>query len=501
MNKLQTVENFGAIDADNDDYLVDCFEDHEAFVDLINFKKFLIVGRKGSGKTAIFKRLLMTKESNCFTLGHTFSDYPWHYHDKQKNIGIPDYDKYTHSWKYLILLTLAKIILNQDNSLPYDTQSMEKMLKVEKFIIDTYGTRDPDITQIFTPSKRLKLKPTFELDFGVLRTGVSPESVPMEELPTIIQEVNANLAKYALGCLSPSNKYYIGFDQLDLGFNPGDPEYFNRLIGLLLAARDLNIKAKEADKKMLITIFLRNDIYDNLHFEDKNKITENYLSLIEWDTPRSQKTLKGLMEKRFTKLLSKVSGEIIRWEDVFDEAHKMTGNQSKYNHILDRTYLRPRDIIKFCNETLSQYKIRTETKGESGNKFENIDMNNAKMEYGNYFLSELDDEIHKHIPHYQDYLEIFKVLGVIQFEKSEFIAIFDSKKDMFPHVNNPISVLKELFNFSIIGFYKAGGRGYGGSEYVYKYNDPRAQFDENAAQFKLHPGLMEVLGLKKYSRT
>lgn len=109
MKNLLNVESFGGIDADNDDILFECFEDHEAFLELLRLKKFLLVGRKGSGKTAIFKKLLMTKNSHIFSFGHTFSDYPWHYHDKQARVGIPDYDKYTHSWKYLILLTLSKI--------------------------------------------------------------------------------------------------------------------------------------------------------------------------------------------------------------------------------------------------------------------------------------------------------------------------------------------------------------------------------------------------------
>ncbi len=39
MRKLSEIESFGAIDADNDDILNDCFEDHEAFIDLLNFKK------------------------------------------------------------------------------------------------------------------------------------------------------------------------------------------------------------------------------------------------------------------------------------------------------------------------------------------------------------------------------------------------------------------------------------------------------------------------------
>lgn len=204
---------------------------------------------------------------------------------------------------------------------------MISMSKIESFVIDSYGTKDPDFTQIFAPSKKLKLKPTFELDFKILKAGISPESVPMEELPTIIQEVNQNLLNYVLDCLYPDNKYYICFDQLDLGFDPHNSEYSNRLIGLLLACRDINIKAKENNKGLFITAFLRNDIYDNLHFEDKNKITENYLSMIEWDTPRTRKTLKSLMEKRFCKLLSENKSEIIRWEDIFDETKEMTGHQ------------------------------------------------------------------------------------------------------------------------------------------------------------------------------
>lgn len=502
MKKIYDVESFGAIDADNDDILIDCFEDHEAFKDLLNFKKFLIVGRKGSGKTAIFKKILMTKEFSYFSFGHTFSDYPWHYHDKQARVGIPDYDKYTHSWKYLISLTLSKIILNQDQSLPYDDKSMSDMLKLESFVVDTYGTRDPDVTQVFTPSKRIKLKPTFEIDFKLLKAGIAPESVPMEELPTVIQEVNLNLTNYILNCLNPNHKYYVCFDQLDLGFDPLNPDYSNRLIGLLLACRDFNIKAKENNKKLFICVFLRDDIYDNLHFDDKNKITENYVSIIEWDTPRTQKTLKGLMEKRFNKLLSgNISGSI-RWDDIFDETKEMTGHQTKYQHLIDRTYLRPRDIIKFCNDVLQQYKKRISAGEDIENlKFDNLDVNKARTEYSNYFLNELDDEIYKHIPKYKDYLEIFKAIGVLQFSREEYLNTFNKKKESFTTVSSPIDVLKELFEFSVIGFYRAGGKGYGGSEYVYKYKESKAQFDESAQKLRLHPGLMDVLGLKKYSRT
>src|SRR5208283_4463262 len=316
MKQLADISKFGAIDADNDDILLDSFEDHQAFETLMSFDRFLIIGRKGSGKTAIYKKLLTTREHDFFCWGHTFADYPWHHHSLQARVGIPDYDKFTHSWKYLILLTVSKVILNYDYSLPFDQTSMEEMERIQRFIVDSYGTRDPDVTQIFSPTRELRLAPYFELDWKLFKAGIKPERVPMAELPIIVQELNSNLTRAVFSCLSPTNRYFVAFDQLDLGFDPSDPDYKNRLIGLLLAARDLTVAARERNKKFAVAVFLRDDIYGYLQFEDKNKITENFSSLIEWDTPRTRNTLKDLMEKRFRALLGQGSEEV-KWEDVF----------------------------------------------------------------------------------------------------------------------------------------------------------------------------------------
>lgn len=494
MKSLLDVDHFGAIDADNDDLLLDCFEDHEAFLAVKNRARFLVVGRKGSGKTAIFKNMLQKAGHDYFCFGHTFSDYPWHHHDLQARVGIPDVDKFTHSWKYLILLTASKIVLNFDQSLPFDHESMELMARIERFVVDTYGTRDPDVTQLFTPSKTLKLKPHFELDWKILKAGISPESVPMGELPIIVQELNTNLLKYALRCLNPQHEYFICFDQLDLGFDPSSGDYTNRLIGLLLAARDINVAAHQSGKRLFVAIFLRDDIYDTLHFEDKNKLTENFLSLIEWDTPRTDKTLRGLMEKRFRVVL----GDSPTWADVFDETKEMPGHQTKYQHILDRTYLRPRDVIKFTNSVLRQYQSRKSKESAAGDKFENIDLNNARSEYSNYLMNELDDEIHKHLPHYQDLVELLRKVGVWQFAPEEFAKHYSQAK-FAAQVGSVNDALEQLYDFSLLGFYRPGGKGYGGSEYVFKYKEPKTKFELTSTRFRVHPGLIDVLGLKRFT--
>ncbi len=500
MKSLASVDNFGAVDADNDDLLLKSFEDHEAYRNIREFRNFLVIGRKGSGKTAIFKHMLRnTERTNYFCFGHTFSDYPWSYHNMQARIGIPDFDKFTHSWKYLILLTVSKILLNQDQSLPYDETSAEYMANVESFVVDSYGSRDPDVTQIFTPSKRLKLKPYFEINLGILKAGTSPDSVPMEELPNIVQEVNRNLLEYVIGCLNPEHEYFICFDQLDLGFEPSEPDYNSRLIGLLLACRDINVLAKQRGKKLFVTVFLRDDIYETLHFEDKNKLTENFVSTIEWDTPRTDKSLKQLMQKRFDAVLGDSDIEKVSWEDVFDETKEMPGHQTKYKHILDRTYLRPRDIIKFCNATLEQYKARSQSlllPSVDSSKIENADVNKARLEYSEYLRNELDDEIHKHLPNYREYLELLRSLGNWQFERKQFEEVYKKQGELL-HADSS-KVLEELYEFSLIGFYRAGGRGYGGSEYVFRYQNPRTQFDKTSVRFRVHLGLVDTLGLKRF---
>jgi hypothetical protein len=108
MRSLADVESFGAIDADADKLLDTCFEDHEAYLDARSHAKFLVLGRKGSGKTAIYRKLLRDARHDSFSFGHDFTDYPWHLHDKQGHAGVPEEHRFLQSWRYLILLTLSK---------------------------------------------------------------------------------------------------------------------------------------------------------------------------------------------------------------------------------------------------------------------------------------------------------------------------------------------------------------------------------------------------------
>lgn len=496
-HSLMDVNDFGSVDAESDELLKDCFETHPAFQQVLAGRKFLVLGRKGSGKTAIYKKLLSVREHDMFCVGHVFSDYPWAYHDLQVVESAADQERYLHSWRYLILLSLSKILLNFDASQPWSNEAENALAKVENFVVDTYGVRDPDITEIFHPGKRLRRLRGLKVDLKVLSAESGGDELAMAHLPKVFQDVNRSLQQLVLASLNPRNSYFVCFDQLDIGFQPNSAEYKLRLIGLLLAARDFVNAARENGSNLKVLVFLRSDIYHkSLMFEDKNKITETYKVEIEWDQSDQGPTLKSLMERRFAQVLGISSAG--NWGTVFDESSQMRGHQDKYQHILDRTFRRPRDIIKFCNSILKTYQERRHSGAESRAQFTNEDVNLARREYSDYLRNELIDEVHKYIPDYPIYLEILRQIGYQLFTLDDFRIAYEAWRARLNAATDPEEILERLFEFSIVGFYRAGGSGYGGSEYVYKYIDQRAEFNRSAEKFRVHWGLVDSLGLKQY---
>jgi hypothetical protein len=362
-------------------------------------------------------------------------------------------------------------------------EAVDALEGIESFVVDSYGSRDPDLTQLFRPERELRFKGSLRL--GVV--AVDAEKVTVRELPAHVQEVNRTIQAAVLKALNPDYNYYVCFDQLDLGFTADDPRYAQRLIGLLLAAREFSRVANEAGRRMSVVVLLRDDIYHMLQFEDKNKITQNNVSFVEWDRG-DDLTLRALMERRFGEVLAGSGARA--WDSVFDESREMPSRQTKYKHIVDRTFLRPRDMIKFCNEVLAAYKA--DHASDNHAMFDNDSVIAARDSYSDYLLHELDDEIAKHVPNYREYLEVLKSLGDIQFASEQFREGWDQRPALTGQ--DWRSGLGSLFEFSVIGYLKSGGGG-GGSKYVWRYLDSRARFDPAAELYRVHPGFKEALDL------
>lgn len=490
MNLLETIENFGTIDAESDENLIDYFYQTEVINDLIDYKKSLVIGRKGTGKTAIYK-FLQHKEQEKFS-PLLFRDYPWKLHDKFRNQTVSDRESYVNSWTFFFYIEIFKRIIVLKDSVK-DKKTIKQINSLEKWIKKNWGTTLFDHKEVMQPHSKLKwtLNPQI---MGCGLGSLSKEFSQTEKISGTLSEYNRKFHEILLKILqSFDNEIIIAFDELDLAYDINDNEYKNRLIGLLLTTYNFFQIYRE---KIKIFVFLRSDIFNMLDFQDKNKIKDNMVEFLDWDptSVSSKLSLKKLIANRIAYMTNDKSDNFERvWNEVFDNA-KIGNNKLKWNFIIDRTFLRPRDVIKFINLALDEAKNRLLTEPETVDKINNNDIHTMRSKYSTYLFEELKDEISGKYPNYNLYFDILRSIHTMNFSRDTFekhFKLIPNKKKQGETVD---SILEKLYEFSVIGFYKAGG-GYGGSEYRFQYKSDYQAFNSQATTFQVHAGFKEYLEL------
>ena len=315
MQSLHDIQGFGWMDAlDDGKYLDECFEVHATFRRILKDPPLLVLGRKGTGKTAICERILRISSPSLFTKKLNFAGYDWDRQDRETGGLDPQ-----QCWKYAILLSLAGMVIRDAST----ASSGETHERLEEFLVETYGSLDIAFHQAFRPQRRLRLK---ALEFSAeairgLKTGAKFESeeLPSSRLPSVIDDLNTTLETVILNTMNPEHFYYVLFDELDRDFHRGDQKYQRRLEGLFKAALDLLRASRDARLGVRIMVFLRSDIYEDevTLSGEKNKITQNFTHTLDWSTPYLQRELKSLMEKRFRAALK---DDRATWASVFGES-------------------------------------------------------------------------------------------------------------------------------------------------------------------------------------
>jgi hypothetical protein len=155
---LTTVKSFGEIAAEDDD-IRRYFVQTPVFQDLMSNARQVVLGRKGSGKTALYLALIdRAGEQGYFAYGLTFRDYPWALHTKYAYEEGAQYERFLPSWRFLALMQIFKTLLTEEQrSQRYnDPAAKAALLGVEKFIQANWGVLDFDHKKTF-PSAGFRL--------------------------------------------------------------------------------------------------------------------------------------------------------------------------------------------------------------------------------------------------------------------------------------------------------------------------------------------------------
>jgi hypothetical protein len=362
-------------------FLSTCFVDNGELEILCDYndQRGIIVGRTGAGKTALLKVLMNNEERAVLLDPH---DLALSYISNStiirffETINVKMDAFYKLLWKHIFVVELLKIrfdLNSEDDKISTMHNIMYTVLRKKtyqdafKYLNEFGGSfweatedRIKEVTQ--TVENNLKAS----ADIGIqdyIKLGVEGASKLSEEQHWEIvhrgQEVinNVQLSKLTLLfkaldddiLTDPKKRYYIIVDQLDEEWVDDSIRY--RLIRALIETmRELNSKIRFAK----VIISLRSDLLDLVlkTTTDSGFQDEKYRGLcltISWDKP----ALIKLLDNRINELVQhQYTGKPVTHPDLLPQ--KIGANKElAINYMLDRTLLRPRDLITFFNICIS----------------------------------------------------------------------------------------------------------------------------------------------------
>jgi hypothetical protein len=304
----------------------------------------LVVGRKGAGKTAIFYAV---RDSLPKTPSHLVLDMKPEGHQFTKlreavlsklSPGLQEHTL-TAFWNYILLCELAQKVLEEDTS--WAQRDPDRFAQFEA-LRHLYHVVMPDDTGDL--SERLlrqidRLADRFERAGAPTESRAVTHALFTDDIPALDRAIAAYLCH--------KETVWLLVDNLDKGWATHGANAADILLirTLLDATRKLQRQLVEHDVEFHTLVFLRNDIYDLLvrHTPDRDKDTA--ISL-DWDDPA---LFKEIVRQRIL-ATSDLRGEFERvWPMI---AESFVGAQDSFGFVVERTMMRPRDLLKFLHRAV-----------------------------------------------------------------------------------------------------------------------------------------------------
>lgn len=334
------------------------FEDYLSVLPELSDEKFIFVGRKGTGKSAIAKFIKDSSDKavNSFCDLIKFNDI-----ELEKIVqATPEEDKENIElliFEWLILARLIRLFIKNDSAI-----YTNEFKKFKDFISRNAGFLEIDkyhITEI-VQSKKLELqidvlKHVFGSTIGKY-INVKSVKAPFYKFVIPLKEIISKVLTYEV---FQGKEFFILFDDLDIKFKADDPKATEKLLSLLRVAKELNTTLFK-DSKVRVLIFLRDDIKKNLESKDSDtsKLFSSYQIQLNWYDHQNFKLNENQINlKRFINKRIKINFEANNivfnqtdpWSSLFQEDEYHYQSKSSFKYILDSTFYRPRDLVLFLS--------------------------------------------------------------------------------------------------------------------------------------------------------
>ena len=398
-------------------------------------KKSYIIGRKGTGKTAIVSFLSGVSNDGLSTEKLSFKNFPFNELYRLENEQYTKPNQYITLWKYIIYSTVVTMMADRPN---VDSRIRKKIRKVYP---------EPNASDL---KGLLKRWTAGDFSITVLGSGFSFRNWLTKKSDTTWIERVDHLEEFIkMNC--DASTYLIMFDELDEDYKEMmnksiDGGYIQLLTSLFKAVQDIRGIMDRDGKHIFPIVFLRDDIFDLITDADKTK-WRDLTTILDWTLPN----IKNLLKHRIEKAAGISNPNFLEtWHTLFDDKSIPYAAGRKSLHSLDyisrSTHGRPRDYIHYLQV------CATSQLENDGGRIDQKTVVSADKTYSNYLKSELSDEIHGMIP---DIANVFRVLSQIRkwiLSTEEFTEVFEGyvQKGLI-QAKDAGFVLQTLFYFSVIG--------------------------------------------------
>ena len=394
----------------------------------------LVIGRKGTGKSAIFYQIVRQEKGSSKNIvldlqpeGYKLLKF------KEQVLDHLEDGTFQHTimafWEYLLLLEVANKILENDKSRHI---SFEKLTEPYKILEVAYKAENYIEQGDF--SERMsglieKLNERFAIHAKEHKVRLSSP-----EITGLIHETNIKDLKHALSeYLKHKERIWILFDNIDKGWPSTGLTGKDIIIirSLIDASKNLKRFFEKSKVNLYPLIFLRSDVYHHLVLGTSDRQNEAKVSL-DWT---DQDMLMRLIELRIL-----ANDEVLRcendnfqkiWLEIATSHYK---GEDSFQFIVDRCLMRPRFLINFIGHCKS-FAVNLNHK-----KIQESDIAKGFQAYSADILTDISLEIHDILPDEENVLSAF-YLSKNQLTESELRMILSNQIKNLDKLNDIIEIL------------------------------------------------------------
>ena len=430
----------------------------------------LVIGRKGTGKTAIANHLAKIAEYNTFAEMMSFKNFPFNelYHLTDSKYTPPN--QYITAWKFIIYSSVLRMMMQNE--------------QVDSSLRSSLSTHfQTDLTDSLASKIKKAITSSIKLGGWGFTLEVGKGSGWLENSSSLIDRVEA-IEKKILAHVDDA-RYFIIFDALDDDYRPSqqgvDDRYWDLLTSLVKAVQDVRRVMRMHKKKVFPVVFIRDDIYSQIRDADKTKWMDDATALV-WHKQK----LQELLAFRISRSASS-DGPLFNYNRAWLLVSNATAINKKevFDFIWNLTHSRPRDFIKFLS-ICARYAL---TNGQR--KIHAEQLMSARTAFSRYLALDIQAEAEPVLPDIHYIYAVLSDLNKPNFKCEEFVALYEKhlKKGQLV-TQNAERALSLLYDFNVVGNIKNSvtDRAY------YKYLSPDSTLSLSRP-ICIHPGFHYFLRL------